>query len=769
MSPARIYNERIRRIIYFFPFQLLVLHFKRSQMLILFWLILFGFISKTIAIKYGIPYLFLSPEYLSDVGFWSYLIMGLSCGAFIMTYNIASYVTNGSRFPFIATLNRPFLKYSINNLIIPLIFVITYIYFIISFHKYDECHGIKEILFDISGLVGGILFFLVFSYIYFFSTNKNIFKLFGIKPSSEEKETKAKLQKEVEKHGKKRRSIMAPLKSVREWKVLTYLSNPFKIRLARGVKHYDKEMITKVFNQNHNNATLFQILIFISLIVLGLFREVSFFQIPAGSSIVLLFTMFLIITSVLYTWLRGWVTTVFIILFLILNYFSQFEIFSYKNKTYGLDYTVPKVEYSNEALKDHASDLENYLKDISYTREILKKWKLKNSPVTTNKPGSGISKRQKPKLVLINTSGGGLKSARWSFFILQHADSILNGELLKHTQLITGSSGGLIGASYLRELYLRYLRGELQNYYSNSYLENISKDILNPIAFSIAVSDMFLSFQKIKVDGYSYLNDRAYAFEAQLNKNTEYVLDKRLTDYKQAEAEALVPMIIFSPTIVNDGRRLLISPLPISYLTQNPLSERITNNALAEEIEFSRFFRRQNAENTKFTSILRMNATFPYIMPMVSLPSEPTIEVIDAGARDNYGLQTTMKFIYIFRDWISSNTSGIIILSIRERLKEFPIESTPNRTIIERFSTPIGSFYDNLFYIQDYNNDQLLQYASQWFDGEIDVIDFQLRSEKDDKISLSWHLTNKEKKQIIDAVNHPRNQKAIQKLMELLK
>ena len=165
-----------------------------------------------------------------------------------------------------------------------------------------------------------------------------------------------------------------------------------------------------------------------------------------------------------------------------------------------------------------------------------------------------------------------------------------------------------------------------------------------------------------------------------------------------------------------------------------------------------------------------MNATFPYIMPMVSLPSEPTIEVMDAGARDNYGLQTAMRFICTFSNWIRSNTGGVIIIQIRERLKQFEIEDTPHRTLMETSSAPIGSFYDNLFKIQDYNNDQLLQYASQWFDGKIDVIDFQLinKEEEENRISLSWHLTPKEKKQILDAINLPENQEAIKKLKDLL-
>src|SRR3990172_5942710 len=160
MIPAETYREKTRRIIYFFPLQLLILHIKKNHLLLLFWLVLFGFIMQSLAVKYGIPYLFLNPEYHGDGGFWSYFLVGLSCGGFIMTYNIASYVTNGSRFPFIATLNRPFMKYSINNSFFPLAFIISYICCIISFQLNNGFQSKTEILFDVTGLISGVLLFI---------------------------------------------------------------------------------------------------------------------------------------------------------------------------------------------------------------------------------------------------------------------------------------------------------------------------------------------------------------------------------------------------------------------------------------------------------------------------------------------------------------------------------------------------------------------------------------------------------------------------------
>ncbi len=39
----------------------------------------------------------------------------------------------------------------------------------------------------------------------------------------------------------------------------------------------------------------------------------------------------------------------------------------------------------------------------------------------------------------------------------------------------------------------------------------------------------------------------------------------------------------------------------------------------------------------RLLTALRINATFPYVLPNVWLPSKPVIDVMDAGLRDNYG------------------------------------------------------------------------------------------------------------------------------------
>lgn len=716
--------------------------------MLFFWVIIFGIVSESIAAKYGIPYLFLAPEYLGELSFWSYTIMGFSIGGFVMSFNITSYVVNSRRFPFIAALKNPFVRYCINNSLWPLLFIIYYSFKVVTFHIENENTPPLEIVLFIIGIITGYGINVMLSLYYFLSTNKNIFKALGIVPNIDE-------HKPINSIFSKDEELFKFLKQKRSWHVESYLYTPFKVKLARDISHYDKEMLKSVIKQNHLNASIFEIVLFASLIILGLFSENPFFVIPAGASVMLFFTIIFILMSAFYTWLKGWSTIVFVVLFVLINFLSKQQIFSYANMAYGMNYNTEKAEYSLNVLNDLRNNIHRHEKDKKNSINILNNWANNNK-----KQG------EKPKIIFVNTSGGGSRSTFWTFYSLQFTDSLLKGELFKHIHLITGSSGGMIGASYFRELYLEKENLNI-SIYDKSFRMNTAKDLLNPIAFSIATNDLFIRLKTFKDGNYTYIKDRGYAFERQLLLNTDNLLNKRLKDYTLPEKQARIPLMIFSPTVINDGRRMLIAAQPISFLSNNIPMRNVYSQPIVENFEFRRLFKNQDADNLKITSALRMSATFPYIMPSVSLPSEPLINVMDAGMRDNYGSLTTFKYIHTFKDWINENTSGIIVINYRDKLKLKDIEDNPLKSISENFAQPIGSLYGNLFPVQDYNLDDMAQYLSHNIDQPIDIIDFELNNNKDE-ISLSWHLTTREKEKILNSIYSNKNQQAIQRLSELL-
>ncbi|PJF37937.1 MAG: phospholipase, partial [Phototrophicales bacterium] len=136
----------------------------------------------------------------------------------------------------------------------------------------------------------------------------------------------------------------------------------------------------------------------------------------------------------------------------------------------GLDYTRGPVEYSFEKLKEIAS-AENINNDINNTISILENWKARTGEA-------------KPKMVIISVSGGGLSAAMYSMRVLQRADSLSGGQLLKHTVLMTGASGGTFATALLRELYARKQMGLESNIYDEAFAYQLGRDLLNPICFT---------------------------------------------------------------------------------------------------------------------------------------------------------------------------------------------------------------------------------------------------------------------------------------------
>lgn len=739
-----------------------MLHLQRNQILLLFWVVILGFITNRFATAFGVPFLFLYPEYMGDVSVWSYGIIGFSFGGFIMAFNISSYIVNSHRFPFLATLERPFMKFCLNNFIIPLGALLIYIGQMIYFLRYSEFLPISTLFIFMGAFLTGMAIFILISLGYFFTFAKDFIRIFGSHPDEPDMARKARRMKPSKLNMNRENLPEQRPKKIRyhdEWIVETYLRNPVRISRARGTEHYDRYMLMRVFQQNHVSAAIFEIVVFTTLILLGLFREVPFFKIPAGASILLLGTMLLMLASAIHFILRRWSMLFFIGAFIVINYLSRYPSLNVTNYAYGLNYSNPVV-YQPDSIQAGLFREMPFDKDVKFHEDILDRWK--------RKVNRGKSYAHKPRIVIVNCSGGGLKSALWTFYCLQYTDSVLNGKLMEQAYLITGSSGGMIGASYYRELYLQKQLGIIDDLYAPQWAEKIGTDILNPVATTIALNDLFIRLQTFSEGNYVYPKDRAYAFERQLNENTDYVMDKRLSDYQPYEENAIIPLMIFSPTIVNDGKRLLISPQPISFMSNNLPAKGSINNPMIEDIEFTRFLKDQNAMNLKFTSAIRMNATFPYILPTVSLPTQPAMEIMDAGLRDNYGTRTSLKYIYHLRQWINENTSGVVILRLYDS-RRAGYNTKYVRSFFDNLFSPLGGLLNNLSKIHIQENDQMIQLTSAYLDVPVDVIEYRLSDIITKKeISMSLHLTTREKQDIRNALFHHKIQESVRRVKELL-
>lgn len=746
------------KIIYSFPVQLFLNNIRRNIVLVICWIILFAMITGNFGKYLGIPYLFLDPEYLNHVGFASFLIMGLLTAGFSMAFHITCYISDGHRFTFVGTLPKPFRKFVINNSLFPMLFLAAYLYEVIAFQINNEHSTPRELVIYILGFATGYILMTLLFTLYFRFTNKDIFKYMVCRIDEKIKQnvqvTRASVMKKLD------------IARKRQIRVDYYLDSKLRVNKVGDTSFYDKATILQVFDQNHFNLVIIEVLIFTFVLLLGIFKDQAAFQLPAAASFMIFLTMFVMIFGAFSYWFGEWSSTMGLIVFLGINYMVGEDFFSRKYEAFGLDYQEAPVPYNVDALDDQA-DSDAMEQDRQATLIQLNNWRKKFL--------------KKPKMVFVCVSGGGKRAALWTLNSLQYVDSVTQGKLMQNSVLITGASGGLIGASYFRELKLKKILGENVNPYASIHRKKISTDNLNPLIFSLLANDLFVGFTKFQYGGIHYEKDRAYTFEDQLNRITLGYLDKPITDYARFEKQGIIPLEILTPTVVNDGRKIYIASRPVSFM--NYERERNYSASKISGIDFQRFFRDHGAQQLRFLSALRMSATFPYITPNTTLPTEPAIQIMDAGISDNFGLSDAVRFLYAFKDWVSENTSGVIFVSIRDSPKLRDITTASGSTIVDDLTQPISSVYNNFENFQDINSDLLIGEAHSWLKNEIDRIDIQYQAEnyvsilqKMDSIrqnnaraSLSWRLTTREKEGIVNNIYSEKNQQQIQKLKELLK
>src|SRR5207249_11408630 len=128
----------LRGIFYSLPVQLVFLHFRKYQVLLVFWFILFQTVNGGFMKSFGADALFLAPEYLGNANALSAAIMGIAIGVLIMAWNITSFILFSRHFTFLAATQYPFLKYCINNSVIPLTFLVFYLIRAYEYAHYKE-------------------------------------------------------------------------------------------------------------------------------------------------------------------------------------------------------------------------------------------------------------------------------------------------------------------------------------------------------------------------------------------------------------------------------------------------------------------------------------------------------------------------------------------------------------------------------------------------------------------------------------------------------
>ena len=389
-------------------------------------------------------------------------------------------------------------------------------------------------------------------------------------------------------------------------------------------------------------------------------------------------------------------------------------------------------------------------------------------------PGDG----RKSPLVLFCASGGGIRAAVWTTRMLLKLEQEIPN-FARHVRLITGASGGMVGAAYYCATLTQdggHRVGGMECR-ADEMIRRIGDDSLSSVVKQLLFWDVPASFLP-----FPNWRDRGKIMERTWRGNLNGALDATFHAMRAGEEQGWRPSLVFSPMLVEDGRRVLISNADLDALTTSRGNYIRDEGGVEPQNIYSRssfsFFRLFPKTHDTFTlaTAARMSASFPYITPAGTLPTSPRRRVVDAGYYDNYGVDLAAGWLAgCLNDdkrlqRLLAQASGVLLIEIRDgtselsgEFKNFSKPAPANfllRSFDELDAPPMG-----LFAARDsvsmFRNDTKLDWLVKRFkavrtpDGQKLPGDFFVPALLmfTGKASLSWYLSDAEKASLKECAN----------------
>lgn len=400
--------------------------------------------------------------------------------------------------------------------------------------------------------------------------------------------------------------------------------------------------------------------------------------------------------------------------------------------------------------------------------------------------------RQKRPLVIVATAGGGLRSAVWTLAVLDkltHACAKGGVDFASHLRVITGASGGMVGATHYvvtlpsladRRAYLSEVADEAPA----RYQDLANTDFLTPVLRKMAFDDL-----PSLLSPFQDRDDRGQTLEREFDQffsSTEECgkgFRTTFADLSDGERSGRYPSLIFSPMMIEDGRRLLISNLGLRGVASNDGAVLCGADGRGtfskESVELFRVLPDAKASFTVGTAA-RMSATFPFLSPPATLPFTPRRRIIDAGAYDNHGVSLAASWLFSERNsaWIEENASKVILIQIRgsaeaeSRTRADLPEDTDSALsrVFEEFSSPLEALLKMRSASSSFRNDGLLELLSKYLNrpdrkDHFTTLTFELEYDT----SVNWWLSAADRDKITESIGNTATRAKIDRFVEWIK
>jgi hypothetical protein len=352
---------------------------------------------------------------------------------------------------------------------------------------------------------------------------------------------------------------------------------------------------------------------------------------------------------------------------------------------------------------------------------------------------------------MVSAAGGGIQASAWTARVLTGLDELYGEPFTRSVGVISGVSGGSVGAMF-------YLAGGDWSgpgpaFNADSRAEvntNAESSSLEATAWGLAYPDLIRTFAPFLVGKHV---DRGWAIERSWESLIGW--DIHLLDWIEPIREHHMPVPIFNATLAETGQRLLISPV---------LKQRTSEWDASDACEFFNLYP-DNEANPLLTTAVRLSATFPYISPMsraegAGIAEEKCYHVADGGYAENGGIFTLLdwanELVRTYEDSADRPFDRIVIV----RILPFPRNDRPSAAKLDQ-----GWTYEVLGPIDTIGNVRTASQAER-NDFDLDLLAIRVQAGGSDDVGgkipiystsfefeppdgslapLSWHLTTRQK------------------------
>ncbi len=367
----------------------------------------------------------------------------------------------------------------------------------------------------------------------------------------------------------------------------------------------------------------------------------------------------------------------------------------------------------------------------------------------------GAGDDPRPVLALLAVSGGAYRAGFWSSLMIDRLvaqsgpDGALPG-LDRSIRLVTGASGGMVAGAYFVAMADKGRLGDgvtrqicvdtLARMRSEDGCNRrwpIARDSLSPVVHQLVRRDL----PRLLIPGLPE-SDRGRTLDAQWT-----TLARPFSDLGPQ-----APAIVLSPMLAETGALALFSNIDLGRL-RGGAGDKST-------VEVFKAFPGARDTVTLATAV-RLNATFPYVSPAISLPTLPDRRPVDAGYYDNFGVDLMTAYLEQEEvlDFAAERCRGVAVIQVRAFPSGLMTEKPSWRQRAFQFlTTPLEGLSAARRSSQLFRNDQQLalvrrRYAERTGDPDfLNVFTFEANSD----VSMSWYLRCDEMRALSRLLDPPR-------------